>query len=197
MIEYVQGRIEERGPDWVVLDVRGVGLRVNIPAGTSEALPATGEQVRLWTHLYVREDIRALYGFADPATRALFVQLLSVSGVGPRMALATLSMLSAERLYQAIESGDEVTLARIPGVGKRTAQRMTLELRGKLSAPADGAVVTARAGDEDAMVALMNWGGLSRVEAAAILSSLPVEPGRSVDETIRLAFQAHTARSAR
>src|SRR5262245_26052214 len=82
--------------------------------------------------------------------RALFVQLLSVSGVGPRMALATLSQLSAERLYQAIESGDEITLSRIPGVGKRTAQRMTLELRGKLSIPVDGVAITARAGDEDA-----------------------------------------------
>jgi Holliday junction DNA helicase RuvA len=176
----------------VVLDLRGLGLRVQVPAGTAGGLPAAGSDVKLWTYLYVREDVRAIYGFSSPHERALFVQLLGVSGVGPRVALATLSMLSGERLAAAIESGDEATLARIPGVGRRTASRMVLDLRGKLphDFAADGA---APAGDEGILEGLVGW-GIPRAEAAAILASLPLDPTRDEGATLTLAFQAWAAR---
>jgi Holliday junction DNA helicase RuvA len=192
MIEYLRGCIEERGPDWVVLDLHGFGLRVQVPAGTAGSLPSAGSDVKLWTYLYVREDVRALYGFSTPQERALFVQLLAVSGVGPRVALATLSMLSADRLAAAIESGDEATLARIPGVGKRTASRMVLDLRGKLprAATTDGA---APAGDDAILEGLVST-GIPRAEAASILASLPLDPARDEAATLMLAFQAWAAR---
>jgi len=194
MLEYVRGCVEERGADWVVLDLRGFGLRVQLPAGTAANLPPAGSDVKLWTYLYIREDVRAIYGFSTARERALFVQLLGVSGVGPRMALATLSMLSVERLAAAIEGGDEVTLARIPGVGKRTASRMVLDLRGKIPHDflVDGA---APAGDTMLLEGLVNF-GIPRAEAASILASLPLDPARDEGATLTLAFQAWAARGS-
>ena len=194
MLEYVRGRVQERGADWVVLDLHGLGLRLQAPAGTLEDLPPAGSEVRLWTHLYVREDARALYGFGSQQERALFVQLLGVSGVGPRVALATLSMLNADRLATAIESGDEATLARIPGVGKKTASRMVLDLKGKVQAPVvDGILPAGDDGALDALIAL----GWTRAEAAAALTAVPRDPARPLEETIRLALREHYARGAR
>ena len=195
MLEYVRGRVEERGPDWVVLDLRGLGLRVQAPLSTIEALPPAGSEARLWTYLHVREDVRAIYGFATQEERRLFVQLLGVSGVGPRMALAALSMLSPDRLSAAIDSGDETTLSRIPGVGKKTASRMVLDLKGKVrAAGGDGAV--AAASDDAALEALLGL-GFSRPEVSSVLAALPPDSARSPEETIRLALQAISARGAR
>ena len=194
MLEYIRGRVEERGLDWVVVDLHGMGLRVNVPTSTATNLPAAGDDLKLWTHLYVREDMRAVYGFSSVGERALFVQLLGVGGVGPRVALAALSMLNADRLAAAIESGDEATLARIPGVGKKTASRMVLDLKGKVQAGlTDGAPA---AGDGAVMDALLSM-QLTRAEAAAALASLPLDPNRSEEETMRRALQAYYARGAR
>ena len=194
MLEYIRGRVEERGLDWVVVDLHGMGLRVNVPTSTATNLPAAGDDLKLWTHLYVREDMRAVYGFTSVGERALFVQLLGVGGVGPRVALAALSMLNADRLAAAIESGDEATLARIPGVGKKTASRMVLDLKGKVQAGlTDGAPA---AGDGAVMDALLSM-QLTRAEAAAALASLPLDPNRSEEETMRRALQAYYARGAR
>ena len=194
MLEYIRGRVEERGLDWVVVDLHGMGLRVNVPTSTATNLPAAGDDLKLWTHLYVREDMRAVYGFSSVGERALFVQLLGVGGVGPRVALAALSMLNADRLAAAIESGDEATLARIPGVGKKTASRMVLDLKGKVQADlTDGAPL---AGDGAVMDALLSM-QLTRAEAAAALASLPLDPNRSEEETMRRALQAYYARGAR
>ena len=192
-LEYVTGRVEERGADWVVLDVRGFGLRVSVPMGTTGALPAPGAEVKLWTHLYIREDQRAVYGFGSVDERALFVQLLGVSGVGPRTALAALSLYGAEGLAAAIEGGDEAKLKRVPGLGKKTAATIVLHLKGKVAAPAG---VAAPASD-GVLDALMSFGGLTRGEATALLATLPPDPSRSVEDTLRLAFLAHGARNAR
>jgi Holliday junction DNA helicase RuvA len=162
-----------------------------VPASTAETL-TVGDTAKLWSHLYVREDVRALYGFRTTAERALFLQMLGVSGVGPRTALSALSLLGAERLAAAIESGDETALARIPGVGKRTATRIATELRGKMPALGDGVVAVTGTGSLlDALIAF----GFSRSEAATALASVPPDPERSEEETLRLAFQAHGART--
>lgn len=192
-IEYVAGRVAERGADWVVIDLHGVGLRIGVPMATAETLTPGGE-TRLWCHLYIREDVRSLFGFATTDERALFLQLLGVGGVGPRTALSAISMLGAERLAAAIEGGDEAALSRIPGVGKRTATRMTTELKGKLPSLGDG--VAASAGTGSLLDALMAFGGLSRTEASAALAGVPPDPDRSEEETLRLAFRAHGARTA-
>ncbi|MGE0544856.1 MAG: Holliday junction branch migration protein RuvA [Dehalococcoidia bacterium] len=192
-VEYVFGRIADRGADWVVVDLHGMGLRIGVPMSTAEAL-TPGEDAKLWCHLYIREDVRALYGFGTTAERGVFLQLLGVGGVGPRTALSALSMLGAERLAAAIEGGDEAALSRIPGVGKRTATRIATELKGKMPALGDG--VAAAAGTGSLLDALMTFGGLSRSEASAALASVPPDPDRTEDETLRLAFRAHGTRSA-
>jgi len=189
-LEYVRGPIEGRGVDWVVIDVGGLGIRVNVPAGSTEALP-TGGDARLWTYLYVREDVRAVYGFRTPDDRAVFVQLLGLSGVGPKMAMSLL-LMGVDRLAATIEAGDEAALAKTPGVGKKTAQRIILELRGKMR----GGGELAAGGDGDIVEGLIGL-GLSRAEAVAVLAAVPLDPSRTIQETIMLAFQAYGARKAR
>lgn len=194
MLHFLRGRIDERGPDWLVLDLHGSGLLVHVPAGTVETLPAVGSEVKLWTHLHIREDLRAIYGFGSVAERGLFIQLLSVTGVGPRMALAALSLLGGERLAQAIQSGDEAALARVSGVGKRTAIRIILELKGKVEGvPGAPVGMVSSSSDDDVLESLMAL-QFTRAEAVRALSSLPLDPERGVDDTLRLALQAHQAR---
>jgi len=191
-IEYVAGRVDERGVDWVVLQVGGFGLRLNVPVATAAAL-ALGVEAKLWAHLYVREDIRALYAFAAPDERGLFLQLLAVNGVGPKMALAALSLLGVDRLARAIESGDEAALARIPGVGRKTASRIVIDLRGKVHAPL--VANEPAAGDTWVLDALIGM-GLSRGEAADALAAVPPAAGRSDEEALLLALRAHGTRGA-
>lgn len=195
MLEYVSGRLEERGADWVVIDLRGLGLRISVPSSTAEALPASGSEVKLWTHLYVREDIRAIYGFATAEERALFLLLLGVSGVGAKTALSALSMYPPQHLAAAIDSGDETALTRVQGLGKKTASMIVLNLKGKLPAFGTGGVAAAVA-DGSVLDALLGL-GLSRPEAATLLATLPLDPERSEEETLRLAFQAYNSRSGR
>lgn len=190
-IDYIVGRVVERGVDWAVVEAGGFGWRLQVPVSTAAALEA-GLEARLLCHLHVREDTRALYGFADAAERSLFLQLLAVSGVGPATALAALSLLGAGRLAAAIEAGDETTLARVPRLGKRTAQRIVLDLKGKVAAPA-GAAGTQ--GDAVLLDGLMSM-GLTRMEAAAALAAVPPSAERSEDETLMLALRAFGARGA-
>lgn len=197
MLEFVRGVPLSRGADWLVVDVHGIGFRVQTTTATIAALAGERDQVLLWTHLYVREDIRALYGFASEDERALFAHLLSVSGVGPRMAVAALSMLSPPKLAAAIEAGDEAALARIPGVGKRMAQRMTLDLKGKLAAWMDGTPTRTSEADGVVVDALMDWGQLTRAEASAIVASLPADPSRAEEATLQLALKALASRRTR
>jgi Holliday junction DNA helicase RuvA len=190
-LEYVRGPIEARGVDWVVIDVNGLGIRAIVAAGSAEALPTSGE-VRLWTYLYVREDRREVYGFRSVEERAAFVQLLGVSGIGAKTAMALL-LLGVDRLAALIEGGDQTALAKTPGVGPKTASRIILELKGKVHS----ALGTSTAGgDGEVLEALMSF-GLPRTEAAAALALVPPDPSRSIEQTIMLAFQAHGARKTR
>jgi len=164
--------------------VAGVGYELDVPMSTFYSLPATGESVTLYTHLAVKEDSHSLYGFATLEERSAFRQLIRISGVGPRTALSVLSGLSVAELAQAVATQDQGRLTRVPGIGKKTAERLLLELKDKLKETAL-AVGGERAGDVvHALVAL----GYSEKEALAATKSLAA--GLSVAEGIRAALKA-------
>ena len=166
MIGHLKGNLLEKHPNQIVLDVGGVGYEVQIPISTYSALPDMGSQAAIRIHTHVREDAIVLYGFATAEEKALFERLISVSGIGPKLALAVLSGLPTAGLVTAIRSSDIAALVRIPGVGKKTAERMVLELKEKLAAvdAAGKAVATPEAGpaytslDRDVLSALQNLG---------------------------------------
>jgi Holliday junction DNA helicase RuvA len=133
LIWRVKGKILDKGPSHVVVDVAGVGLLLNTPISSFDRMGDVGEETELLTHLHVREDALDLYGFSEEAERRLFRMLLTVSGIGPRSALGILSGMNPEGLQTAILSGDVASLTRISGVGKKTAQRIVVELKGPLS----------------------------------------------------------------
>jgi Holliday junction DNA helicase RuvA len=179
VIAMLRGKVVSAGVGDVVLDVGGVGYQVHVPAGTPLGPP--GAEVTLHTHLAVREDAMTLYGFPDPAGRALFTTLLGVTGVGPKLALAALGTLSATGLRRAVVTEDVDALTVVPGLGKKSAQRMILELREKLGALAadgvPGAVsVNGSAGDPRAEVRQALAGlGYVPAEIAAAMERLPAE----------------------
>jgi Holliday junction DNA helicase RuvA len=187
MIGKLTGILAERNPPQVVVDCHGVGYEVDVPMSTFYNLPASGERVSLLTHFVVREDAQILYGFGTTAERAAFRQLIKISGVGPRTALGVLSGMSVGELAQAITLQEAGRLVKIPGIGKKTAERLLLELKGKLGAeiplPAHAAT-DAQADILQALVAL----GYSDREAAASLKALPKDV--PVGEGIKLALRA-------
>jgi Holliday junction DNA helicase RuvA len=187
MIGRLVGRLVSKHPPQVVVDVAGVGYEVDVPMSTFFNLPATGETVTLHTHLAVREDAHVLYGFGSVEERAAFRRLIRISGVGARTALALLSGLSVADLAQAVAVQDTARLTKVPGIGKKTAERLLLELKGKLGEPPAGAAgVAAGAGGDilNALVAL----GYSDKEALAAVKSLP--SGVGVADGIRAALKA-------
>lgn len=188
MIGRLHGKLIEKNPPQVLIDVGGVGYEVDVPMSTFCNLPDLGGDVTLFTHLVVREDAERLYGFATKAEQTAFRTLIRVSGVGPRIALAVLSGMTADQLASAIESGETGLLTRVPGIGKKTAERLILELKGKLSGgtlsvPA-GAPGSARADIAAALIAL----GYSDREAQAAAKRVPEDTG--VSEGIRLALKS-------
>ncbi len=188
MIGRLAGRLLAKHPPQVLLDVGGVAYEVDVPMSTFYGLPATGEAVTLHTHLVVREDAQLLYGFATLEERAAFRQLIRIAGVGARTALAVLSGLSVADLAQAVALQEPGRLTKIPGIGKKTAERLLLELKGKLAEALPGAA--AQAGAESsgdilhALVAL----GYSQKEAQAAVRGLA--PGIAVAEGIRQALKS-------
>ena len=188
MIGKLTGTLLDKHPPQIVIDCHGVGYEVEVPMSTFYGLPATGERVALLTHLVVREDAQLLYGFASAAERDAFRALIKISGVGPRIALALLSGLSVAELAQAVAAQEAGRLVKIPGIGKKTAERLLLELKGKLApelAPPTAAPVSdAQADIQQALLAL----GYSEREAAAALQVLPADVG--VSEGIKLALKA-------
>ncbi|MCX7660052.1 MAG: Holliday junction branch migration protein RuvA [Caldimonas manganoxidans] len=188
MIGRLTGVIAEKAPPQVLIDVGGVGYEVDVPMSTFYHLPPLGERATLLTHFVVREDAQTLYGFGTAAERHAFRQLIKVSGVGPRMALSLLSGLSVAELAQAISVQEAGRLTRIPGIGKKTAERLLLELKGKLGAELGVAAVSVKnevqADVLQALVAL----GYSEREAAAALKSVPEDVG--VSEGIKLALKS-------
>ena len=159
MIGRLAGKLQEKHPEGIVLDVSGVGYEVRMPLSTFLDLPDEGKTLRLWIHTYVREDALHLYGFLAREERSAFLLLLGISGVGPRLALALLSGLPVSRLVQAVRRGDVGALRGVPGVGAKTAERIIIELRDKVDR-LEGAPEESAADDEDAacVSALLNLG---------------------------------------
>lgn len=174
MIGRLQGILLAKNPPQVVLDVHGVGYELEVPMSTFYTLPENGEKLILLTHLLVREDAHLLYGFASEAERFAFRQLLKVSGVGARLALAVLSGLSVGDLAQVVASQEVGRLTRVPGIGAKTAERLLLELKGKLAQVQPAATTASGVAHGDILNALLALGYNER-EAATALKQLPEE----------------------
>ncbi len=196
MIGRLNGILADKSPPLVLIDVGGVGYEVDVPMSTFCNLPPTGERVMLLTHFVVREDAQLLYGFLTETERATFRQLIRISGIGPRMALAVLSGLSVDELAQAVAAQEPRRLVKVPGIGKKTAERLLLELKGKLQphgamalSSAGSAPLLAASGVDpaaditQALIAL----GYAEKEADAAVRALP--PGTSVNDGIRAALR--------
>jgi len=186
MIGRINGKLVEKHPPQIVVNVNGVGYELDVPMSTFYQLPANGGEVSLFTHLLVREDAHQLFGFATEPERLAFRQLIKVSGVGARTALAVLSGLSVGDLRAAVSAQDGGRLTKIPGIGKKTAERLLLELRDKLDGAAIGAAAPDDARPGDIANALMALGYNER-EAGWAIQQLPA--GTAVADGIRQALK--------
>jgi Holliday junction DNA helicase RuvA len=188
MITSLRGQLASRGENFIVVDVGGVGFKVFVPPQTALGFGEIGQPVVLYTHLHVRENELALYGFRSPDELRLFELLLGVTGIGPKVGLKMVSLLPAQTLSDAISRGDAAALTRVPGIGKRIAERVVVELKGKLGLALDSSTYSSLAtGDTDVIAALTSL-GYSVAEAQAALRSLP--PGDiPVEERVRLSLQ--------
>src|SRR5712671_2858858 len=174
MIAHLQGKLLAKHPNQAIVETSGVGYDVTISVPTFSDLPAVGSDVALHIHTHVREDLIALYGFLRPSEKLLFERLITVSGIGPKLAVTILSGMAADEMAGAIRANDVARLTRIPGIGKKTAERMVLELRDKLP-PAAGmsspTMPVMSAMEEDVLSALMNL-GYQRAAAEKVLASV-------------------------
>jgi holliday junction DNA helicase RuvA len=180
MIAHLRGKLLSKHPSRAVVETGGVGYEVNISVPTFSELPANGSEVALHIHTHVREDLLALYGFLRPAEKQLFEKLITVSGIGPKLAVTILSGMAADEMAAAIRGNDVARLTRIPGIGKKTAERMVLELRDKLP-PAAGtssaAMPVMNATEEDVLSALVNL-GYQRASAEKALANVVKSVGK-------------------
>lgn len=186
MIGRLTGQLVEKRPPTIVLEVHGVGYEIDVPMSTFFLLPATGATVTLHTHLLVREDVHLLFGFGTDQERQLFRQLLRISGIGARTALSVLSGMSVSELSQAVMAHDGARLTRIPGIGKKTAERLLLELRDKLTVDSQNVAPGDDGHRSDALNALIAL-GYSDKEANQALAR--IAPDTPVQETIRQALK--------
>ena len=187
MIGRIQGQLAEKNPPEILVDCNGVGYEVLVPMSTFYNLPGLGEKVSLLTHFIVREDAQILYGFAEASERAAFRQLIKISGVGPRTALSVLSGMSVEELAQAVTAQEAGRIIKVPGIGKKTAERLLLELKGKLGADIGIHVNVSSDSQSDILQALVALGYSDR-DAALALKALPKDIG--VSDGIKLALKA-------
>ena len=185
MITGIEGKLQSRSANGAVIKVGGISLAVQMPASALSALGNIGDKVQIFTHLQLREDSIALYGFATVEELDTFHVLLSVTGVGPKMALSVLSAMNPGQLALAISSGNADMLCHIPGVGKKTAGRLLLELKDKIAGIAIG---TPAAEGNELSAALLGL-GYSPSEVTSAISALPASPELTIEEKIRLALQ--------
>jgi Holliday junction DNA helicase RuvA len=188
MIGRISGTLLEKNPPQLVIDVQGVGYEVDVPMSTFYNLPKNGDKVSLFTHLVVREDAHLLFGFLTERERAAFRQLLKISGVGARTALSVLSGMSVDELAQAVVLQEAARLTKVPGIGKKTAERLLLELKGKLTTAAGATTVPGSAAmtGNDVLNALLALGYNER-EALFAVKDLP--PELAVGDAIRQALR--------
>ncbi len=195
MIGFLRGKLVHKAPPFLVLDVQGVGYEVEAPMTTFYDLPAINEEIKLHTHLVVREDAHILFGFSAEADRTLFRTLIKVNGVGPKLALTILSGQSAEEFHRCIQDNDTQTLVRLPGVGKKTAERLVIEMRDRLPGLGESAMTgndktaTSTAGNpkQEAVSALCSL-GYKPLDASKMVQNISTE-GKSCEDIIRLALQ--------
>lgn len=197
MIARLSGRLADKQPPVLVIDVGGVGYEVEAPLSVFYDLPAAGETVTLLTHMVVREDAQILFGFLRDGDRRLFRELLKVSGVGPRLALAILSGVSADEFGMMVQAGDSAALTRLPGIGRKTAERLILEMRGRLEGmePAGGAPAGAAGGTDPAgeARAALTALGYAPAEALKLVRGVAADD-MSAEAIIRAALKAKLKR---
>ena len=198
MIASIQGVLETRRAGYVIIRTGGFGIRVFAPATALSHLGEIGSEVSLYTHFYVREDGMSLYGFSSEEDRDAFEQLIGISGVGPKLALALLSMMDAQTFYQVIADEDQQRLALTPGVGKKLAARLVLELKGKLPSlvilGSGGALTPSGKLQSEVLEALMGL-GFSSSEAQAALSKIPQDQPMTLEEQITFALRSFARES--
>ncbi|SHJ78332.1 Holliday junction DNA helicase subunit RuvA [Malonomonas rubra DSM 5091] len=195
MIAQLTGELALRSPEQIILDVNGVGYRLQIPLSTFYALPEKGK-IQLRVHTHVKEDAIHLFGFLTDAEKDLFALLISVSGVGPKLAITILSHIPTDELAMALSQGDVVRLTAIPGIGKKSAERLVLELQDKATRfavegtvpPQDGAKPVNAGSHEDALSALVNL-GYKETLARKALNSLKIAPGTPLEEILKAALK--------
>ncbi len=188
MIANLQGKIEALGNDWAIINVAGIGFQVYLPTSTLASLGSAGEEVKLHTYLHLREDSAVLYGFSSADELALFQTLIGVSGLGPRLALAMLSAMDVEKLTIGITSGSYELLTEIPGIGKKMASRLILELKDKLGAGRVPVPTSQTAIENADIIAALTALGYSANEASRAVATLPTS-NLTLEEKIKLALQ--------
>ncbi len=186
MISFLDGVLAEKAAGRVVMAVGGVGYDVLVPTQTLAGLPPTGKPARLFTRLHVRDDGMTLYGFASADERTLFDHLVTVTGVGPKLALAVLSVLTPDTLRRAIAGADHAVLTQVPGVGRKVAARIILDLKDRLGLGGEEAATGPVSEVREALLAL----GLTPEEAREALASLPADGDRPVEELLRDALRS-------
>jgi Holliday junction DNA helicase RuvA len=188
MIAHLRGKLLAKHPNQAILETAGVGYDVTISVPTFSDLPAIGTEVALHIHTHVREDVIALYGFLRPSEKLLFEKLITVSGIGPKLAITILSGMAADEMVAAIRGNDVARLTRIPGIGKKTAERMVLELRDKLPETASAhtpAVPSLSSTEEDVLSALLNLGYQRAAAEKALATAGKAGNAKSFDQLFR------------
>jgi len=198
LIGFLRGKLVAKAPPMLVLDVQGVGYEVEAPMTTFYNLPAMGETVQLHTHLVIRDDAHILFGFSTEADRVMFRTLIKVNGVGPKLALTILSGQSSDEFYRCIQDNDSAALVRLPGVGKKTAERLIIEMRDKLPAAdqssaeqtsvADGAAAVPRSHAKQEAISALCALGYKPADASKMVQNIAQED-KTCEDIIRLALQ--------
>ncbi|MBI3760939.1 MAG: Holliday junction branch migration protein RuvA [Chloroflexi bacterium] len=189
MIASIRGTLLSISPDSLVVEVGGVGLKVSVPTSVLDSLDGVGRTVSLHTHLIVREDALMLYGFANEDQHALFELLLGVNGVGPKLALSVLSTLSPDVLRRAVVHEQAEVFNRVPGVGKKTAEKIVFHLKDKIGKEVGLGAITAISDRDTEVIAALTALGYSIVEAQAALQSVPKDTPDDIEERVRLALR--------
>lgn len=187
MIASLQGKVQSIGEDELVVEVGGVGLRVSVPLARLAKAPRVGESLFLFTHLVVREDSLDLYGFADAEGRRLFDMLMSVNGVGPRLALATLAHMAPEVIRRSIARDQPEVLTKVPGIGRKTGEKIVFDLKDKLGEAGFEAEPPSELDSE--VVSVLTGLGYNLVEAQSAVQSIPDEAPETIEERVRLALR--------
>jgi Holliday junction DNA helicase RuvA len=191
MIDFVEGTLASKAPSLAIVQTGGLGIRANISLATYDELPPVGESVRLWTHLQLREEELSLFGFATQEERWMFLHLISVNGVGPKLAMVALSAAKADTIRRAIAQGDSDRLKSIPRIGSKIAERIVLELKKKVgeAAPTFGAQTASKSDEIEQAVSALTALGFTRAEADKAVDGAVKRGGKGVEDLVKLSLR--------